>query len=527
MFVRLSVLFSLLWVSCFISQTNAQDLADTIERCEQSVVRIEVTEDDGRSLGSGFVVDDNGTFVTNCHVLEGAKTARVTFPKRDGVETTGEVLGTFLIDQSRDIVIGKLSVTSQPAIELATELPRKGDRVTALGSPRGLSFTATTGIVSAVRSQQEMADEVGDTERRGTWIQVDAALSGGNSGGPLINAKGEVVAMSTLASIGAAQNLNFGISAADIKQAVSQASGKPLTSLADGVGKIKSKESHRAAGSEGLVPHREVPESALEGYIAEGKTSFSDLLLGLRREAASLTAKMKEMRAGQPFIPPAVGQAKPNSQVVRVVDTRRRGNNQWFFRSENVKRDVIAKSNERFREISRLKTDIKSADDPESLYELLWNAGPPLDIRKDGSIGFVNEAIVIHAYNSHDLLVVIDDSIYLMWVESTAGLALGEEVLPGPVFVNGTATVQVEETSQAVTVLQAVTKDELKRGLLGGVRTWKDTSGNFSVKAKYLSSDTKQVKLQDEGGKELAVPIHKLSDADQRLLKLYSPPPAK
>ncbi|MEZ6079235.1 MAG: SHD1 domain-containing protein [Pirellulaceae bacterium] len=100
-------------------------------------------------------------------------------------------------------------------------------------------------------------------------------------------------------------------------------------------------------------------------------------------------------------------------------------------------------------------------------------------------------------------------------------------MLPGPVFVNGTATVQVEETSQAVTVLQAVTKDELKRGLLGGVRTWKDTSGNFSVKAKYLSSDAKQVKLQDEGGKELAVPIHKLSDADQRLLKLYSPPPAK
>lgn len=330
MFVRLSTFLSLLWVSCFLSQATAQDLADTIERCEQSVVRIEVTGDDGKSLGSGFVVDDNGTFVTNCHVLEGAKTARVTFPKRDGVETSGEVVGTFLIDQSRDIVIGKLSVASQPAIVLATELPRKGDRVTALGSPHGLSFTATTGIVSAVRSQQEMANEVGDPERRGTWIQVDAALSGGNSGGPLINAKGEVVAMSTLASTGTAQNLNFGISAADIKQAVAEASGRPLISLADGVGKIESKESHGGANREGLVPHREVPESALEGYIAEGKSSFSDLLLGLKREAASLTAKMKEMRAGEAYIPPAVSQSRPNAEVVRVIDTRRRGTNKWF-----------------------------------------------------------------------------------------------------------------------------------------------------------------------------------------------------
>ena len=79
---------------------------------------------------------------------------------------------------------------------------------------------------------------MGRPQLEGTWIQVDAALSPGNSGGPLINQQGEVVGMSTLASSGRAQNLNFGISAEDIATAVDTAKKRQLKNFEDGIAKV-------------------------------------------------------------------------------------------------------------------------------------------------------------------------------------------------------------------------------------------------------------------------------------------------
>ena len=182
-------------------------------------MRIEAEGNRGRGIGSGFLADSAGTLVTNTHVLAGAHKAVAVFPNGQ----QHEIKGTLLFDAAYDICIAKIDGTSFEFLPLAAELPRKGERVTALGSPKGLSFTATTGIISAVRSAEELGADIGRPEIRGTWIQVDAALSGGNSGGPLINDRGEVVAMSTLASQGSAQNLNFGISVNDIRAGVNNA----------------------------------------------------------------------------------------------------------------------------------------------------------------------------------------------------------------------------------------------------------------------------------------------------------------
>jgi hypothetical protein len=192
------------------------------------------------SLGSGFVVDPTGTLVTNVHVLAGAQRATATFPNG----TACEIRGTLLFDEARDICIAQLEGQDFPVLKIATALPRKGERITALGSPQGLSFSATTGIVSAIRPAEELGPEIGRPNIKGVWIQVDAALSGGNSGGPLISDLGEVVAMSTLASQGSAQNLNFGISAADILQLQESARGQASVALPEGVGKLES--SHKA-----------------------------------------------------------------------------------------------------------------------------------------------------------------------------------------------------------------------------------------------------------------------------------------
>ena len=136
----------LLFVSCFSLTASAQeDLADVIERCEKSVVRIEVNK--GESLGSGYVVDAEGTIVTNVHVLAGAKEAKAVFA--DG--KTVDIKGTFHYDKTRDICVAKLAKGKYQPIKVHAKLPRKGETVTALGAPRGLSFTATNGIVSAIR----------------------------------------------------------------------------------------------------------------------------------------------------------------------------------------------------------------------------------------------------------------------------------------------------------------------------------------------------------------------------------------
>ena len=133
----------LILISCLNLTASAQeDLADVIERCEKSVVRIEVEGTQGDSLGSGYVIDAEGTIVTNVHVLAGAKEAQAVFA--DG--KTVVIKGTLHYDKSRDICVAKLAKGEYQPIKVHSKLPRKGETVTALGAPRGLSFTATNGI---------------------------------------------------------------------------------------------------------------------------------------------------------------------------------------------------------------------------------------------------------------------------------------------------------------------------------------------------------------------------------------------
>ena len=105
-------------------------------------------------------------------------------------------------------------------------------------------------------------------DRRGTWIQIDAALSPGNSGGPLINSEGQVIAMSTLASRGDSQNLNFGISAGDINNALDKSDDFDLVSLPEGVGEIETDEGGGGgAGEERMIARPSIPEKAIADYV--------------------------------------------------------------------------------------------------------------------------------------------------------------------------------------------------------------------------------------------------------------------
>ena len=191
-----------------------------VERIDPAIVRLAVKTVSGGSLGSGFLVDDNGTVVTNYHVVGGSKSIEATFENGDKVAAEG----FYILDQERDIAVLKIArpAGKHSPVKLARELPKKGTPVVAFGCPKGLDFSTTQGIVSGIRKPEFGKERLGNTA---TMIQTDTPISSGNSGGPLVNMMGEVVAMNTLASI-AGQNLNFSVSSLDIAELLSRKGNK-------------------------------------------------------------------------------------------------------------------------------------------------------------------------------------------------------------------------------------------------------------------------------------------------------------
>jgi S1-C subfamily serine protease len=146
----------------------------------------------GESLGSGFVIDKQGHIVTNFHVVDGARQVYVNFSQDNRIEA--EVVGA---DPSTDLALLKIDASERALTPLRlgdSEAVRVGDEVVAIGNPFGFSRTATAGIVSALQRQIEAPDRTFTIDK---VIQTDAPINQGNSGGPLLNAAGEVIGVNT------------------------------------------------------------------------------------------------------------------------------------------------------------------------------------------------------------------------------------------------------------------------------------------------------------------------------------------
>lgn len=213
---------------------------EVVQLVEPSVVQVNVP---GVGLGSGFVVDNQGTVATNFHVIEGAKEARIMFPA-DGAEFP--VQGFLAVVPGKDLAVLKFNPgnrTLKP-LAMATLPPEKGESVLAFGAPKGFSGSVSDGIVSSVRNGTELqallkqgsAVDVYTKylgyELDAVWIQTTAPISGGNSGGPLVNSRGEVVGLNTWNRTDG-QNLNFAISIEHLRKLVQSEQGslKPLSQL--------------------------------------------------------------------------------------------------------------------------------------------------------------------------------------------------------------------------------------------------------------------------------------------------------
>ena len=151
-------------------------------------------------LGSGFVYDNKGHILTNNHVVEDGENITVTF--WDGVEAKATVVGT---DKRSDVAVIKVDNTSYPPLPKGDSSKLKvGELVMAVGSPFELSQSVTTGIISALER-----NSVGINEYE-SFIQTDAAINRGNSGGPLVNMDGEVIGINSAIVSGSSGNDGIG-----------------------------------------------------------------------------------------------------------------------------------------------------------------------------------------------------------------------------------------------------------------------------------------------------------------------------
>lgn len=139
-----------------------------------------------QSLGSGFILWSDGYIVTNHHVVKNAKEIVVRLSDRR--QFPAELVGS---DERSDLALLKIDAKNLPAVKLANvQKSRVGDWVLAIGSPFGFDYTVTAGIISAKGRNLE-------TEQYVPFIQTDAAVNPGNSGGPLFNLKGEVIGVNS------------------------------------------------------------------------------------------------------------------------------------------------------------------------------------------------------------------------------------------------------------------------------------------------------------------------------------------
>ena len=199
-------------------------IAQVAERLANSVVTISTTVSDdfgsGRGVGTGVVLTSDGEILTNAHVIEDASEVVVRFAG----ETEPRVAKVLASDLGNDLALIKVDATGLIAATFAKPGSVKvGDTVVAIGYALALDGgpTVTSGIVSALKRTIET-----DSGALNSLIQTDAAISSGNSGGPLVNLKGEVVGINTAVARGdsdsAANNIGFSISVDEVLIVIEQ-----------------------------------------------------------------------------------------------------------------------------------------------------------------------------------------------------------------------------------------------------------------------------------------------------------------
>lgn len=239
----------------FASDNNAMSAADIYKKVAPAVVMVSTKsiqsingwfQQETEGMGSGFIINTDGYILTNYHVIEGAKEVTVTLS--DGREVKASVVN---YDENQDVAMIKINenIEVPGVVELGdSDALQPGEEVLAIGNPlsKELSSTLTKGIVSALNRSVET-----ETGVNTNLIQTDAAINSGNSGGPLINTKGQVVGINTLKASDGAEGIGFAIPINDVKDKIESLS-KPILNLGVSIRVITSDMAKQLNLEEGL-----------------------------------------------------------------------------------------------------------------------------------------------------------------------------------------------------------------------------------------------------------------------------------
>ena len=154
------------------------------------------SEDNITGTGTGFFINEQGLAVSNHHVFKGSNNWKIKL-KSGKIYPVSTVIHS---DAEVDYIVFKVAMNDSPFLHLSEQLPEKGEDIFVLGNPKGLESTVTRGVVSAYRS----------LNKRNDYIQIDAAISPGSSGSPVMNMQGEVIGIAT-AKLDQCESCNFAV----------------------------------------------------------------------------------------------------------------------------------------------------------------------------------------------------------------------------------------------------------------------------------------------------------------------------
>ncbi len=229
--------------------------AEVAARATPAIVSIRTAD----SLGTGFVVREDGWIATNVHVIAGGAEVEVTLADKREFPVV-EVLAA---NPAHDVALLRINAKHLPVLTLGqSSTLRPGDPVVAIGHPLGLEDTVSNGLVSAVRAIDDGS----------TVLQISAPIAPGSSGGPIFNDRGEVVGIST-AIVQGGQNLNFGVPIDDLKPLMSEPVPVSMQKFA---ALLAEHEKSRLPAAQRSVPHH--PVSILAGCSKDVQTLIVNAL---------------------------------------------------------------------------------------------------------------------------------------------------------------------------------------------------------------------------------------------------------
>jgi len=262
----MSLLISFFAASAILSPRQGADAATLYKNALPSIARIEVQKAGGATQGTAFLAIKDGLAVTCWHVVRNAESAKVRFSNGEEFDVSGLIDK----DEKRDVALIRVKVADRPFLAFAKGDPEVGAKAYAIGSPEGLDFSISDGVISQIRDEEGMK-----------VYQFSCPVSHGSSGGPLLNEKGEVLGL-VAKGLKEGQNLNF---AAPITYVKGLDSSLPTTPW----DKVK-KEKSQPGKTDGM---------ALIAYIAQS-------LKDLHHFALRLHCVTEEIMAGHADYPGAL-----------------------------------------------------------------------------------------------------------------------------------------------------------------------------------------------------------------------------